>query len=689
LNVIGIYYNNTAYTSSNAASNNYAMANYPFAWYKDKIVENPDGTTITTREEVRITMQGPKDGTALEGSGSGYYARTLPTTTSTTNTDYQFTLTAAKHLLIDTNPPSVTGVSTSTFAGDYDTGNIISVTLTFSKPVAKGAAAPYLTLKDVNSSGTTYGNNFNVNTTTSSDVNNSSSSGTITFMYTIGTGNTTMGNKVAVNGFGGSITDLAGNPLASVPNTTLAGTTTGSLTDTGIYIDTLPMTETPEVRLLTVSEQNPTNLTNVVTNDVSNTTHQGFSGATNKSLSTVYNQNLYLAIRGVSTGGAHRLAALEYSFDGGNTWTTAPNNQNNAFQISYRMGSFTITARQRNKVGNTSVTTSSPITFTWDSGNIIDRVTSTSAKGTYTNNTGNSGTRTDKINITVALRKQVTFDTKPTIQLNVIPTPTVTADNATGTLTDELTFTYEVQQTDNTPTTPTPQALDVSSINISGTARDSTNVKVNDYLQLPSTALLTAKEIYVKTGPLNVSSTAFTSSGDALEITFNSNIVKGDGFITIEQSSAGYRLPAVLTESQFSRYSNIANVNDYYTRGSNGFVDGKADTSTKYILKYDVDTADADNAPSGTGSIIQVLAEKFRQAEKIYLSINAQAVEVSGNKLIVRFSGDNAPQVPGANYRVSYNNGFVYDTLEVPCPRGNRHNRHISWRHSKTVYTHK
>jgi len=672
LNVIGIYYNNTAYFSSNAASNNYAMANYPFAWYKDKIVENPDGTTITTREEVRITMQGGKDGTAQEGSGSGYYARTLPTTTVTSNSDYQFTLTAAKHLLIDTNPPSVTGVSTSTFAGDYDIGNIIAVTLTFSKPVAKGAAAPYLTLKDVN--GSTYGSSFNKNTTSSSDVNNSSSSGTITFMYTIQPGDTTKGNRVALNGFGGSIIDLAGNPLAIVPNTTLTGTTTGTLTDTGIYIDTIPVSETPVVRLLKASVNNPTDndstnisTTNLITNDVNGTIHKGFSGSTNKTLSTLYNQNLYLAIQGDNSGGSHRLSALEYSFDGGNTWTTAQNTLNNAFQISYRMGSFTITARQRNKVGNTSVTPSSPITFSWDSGNIIDRVTSTSAKGTYTNNTGNGGNREDTINITVALRKQVKFDTLPTISLNVIPTPMVTATYTASTLTDELIFSYKVGTNHNTPTS---QALDVTSIAISGTARDSNNVKVNDYLILPSTALLTAKEIYVKTGPLNVitNGTAFTNSGDALEITFNNNIVKGEGFITIEQSSSGYRLPAVLTESQFGRYSNIANVNDYYTRGSNGFVNGKADTSTKYILRYDVDTADTANAPSGTGNTIQVLAERFRQAEQIKLSINAQAVEVSGNKLIVRLSGDNAPQVPGANYRVSYPAKFVYDTLDVPCP---------------------
>jgi hypothetical protein len=642
LNVKGLYYS-VEYTESTP----YNTGTYPFTWNR--------GSALTSDyEEVRITMKSGYT-TGLDKEGV-YYVRTLPTATNTSNPEYQFTLTAGKHIKIDTVLPTATSVTPATIAGHYKSGDIY-ITVNFSKEVAIGTVVPQLTL-NVSGGGDPKTDTANIK------VNGN----TITFMYRIKTSDTTNGNQVQITGFSGNIVDLAGNSLS--------GSITGTLT--GLYIDTIPLTVPPVIRVLSAS-----NISNVI----------GASG-TDTDLKTLYNSNLWFAVEGKETAW-HKLDKLEYSINGGTSWLAASNITNAPFDKpdSMTAGSYTVIARQINKAGNVSPA-SAAVALTWDPGSLINRISSTNANGTYTNTIGNGGNRQDIIYITLYFRKKVRLSTlTPTITVNSTGTAVPVDGYTINTAVDELTFKYQVGTTDNTPS---GQNLDVTAqngtaFNLAGSvATDESGVNVNGYLGLPSAGSLLKdlKQIKVQTGALSVSTAAafdntqvsgggLASDGSyntALVIGFNRNIYKGTGNITIIQSATDYRLPAVLTESQFNKYSGITNVNNYYTRGSNGYIytsatDRKPDTSTKYILKYDVDTTASANAPNAIGTDIQKLAEAFRQAERVQLSINANAVKISGDKLIVELTDTNALQVPGTDYLVSYPAGFVQDELNTPCPQ--------------------
>jgi hypothetical protein len=660
LNVKGLYYNGE-YTPSTA----FDTGNYAFTWSR--------GTSgKDDYEEVRITMASGHNG---NDKSAGYYVRTLPTTTASSNPDYQFTLLAGKHITIDTQAPAVTGITRDSSAGDYRTGGIY-FTVNFSEDVKIGTTQPIFPLR--------------VGTITRDASFVRVNGNAITFMYSIQSGDTSGGEqvRVATDDYTGDITDLAGNAL---PENALSGLGNPARTLAGIYVDTVKPA-TPVVRILSAAGTG--NTTNAIINNVNNVDITAESGAGVIELKNLYNDNLYLAIEGMSKEG-HKLTAssLEYSIDDGGSWTTFGNITNTGVPLSL-LTTYKIKARQTDRAGNVS-NESNAVTFTWDKGSLITRISSSNANGVYTNNTTNGGTRVDTINITVYFRKQVKFGTnQPQITLsNISPAATLNAIGYTsGNLVTELSFTYNVATTANTTA---GQKLDVSAFGLSGAfAQDSDNARINTYLVMPAGSnLKDLKDITVQTGDFTIAS--FTTNNarvtggglqddgsynTALVITFNRNITKGDGTITIIQQSSDYRLPAVLTESQFSKYRNIVtptNVNDYYMRGSNGYTYTSAtvrgaDTSTKYILRYDVNTIQyAPGAPAGTpGTLpydIPRLAEAFRQAEKIELSINAQAVKVNGAELIVELTGSNALQVPGVNYQVSYSKGFVQDSFDTPC----------------------
>jgi len=630
LNVKGLYYNGVVYSTTNPP----VTGTYPFTWSRG-------AATTGDYEEVRITMIPGHKG---DNNSAGYYVRTLPTATSNTDPDYQFTLTAGKHIKIDTTPPTAIGVAADTNAGHYKSGDI-SIKVTFSKEVTTGATKPSLALAVTNGAVTSSNTD-----TTNIKVNGN----TITFVYRIKTGDTTNGSQVSLTGVGysGDIIDLAGNALS--------GNISGTLT--GLYIDTIPLSDPPVVKVL-----------DAVNNQI------GISGGADVDLKNIYNDKLLFAVeRGDPSGGSHRFDKFEYSINNGTSWLTVNNSTPFDQPSSMTAGSYTIIARQINKAGNVSPE-SKPVKLIWDPGDLISRISSTSANGTYTNTTGYGGTRVDTIPITVTFRKNVKFSTMPTITINT--TPSSKQVNVTGytpgTSVSELTFNYQVGQTDNTS-----GRLDVTSFNLNGSvAQDESGVDVSYYFNLPKNYLLKdLKDITIQTGSLSVSNTTFDNSkitgggvaadgsyNTALVITFSKNIFKGVGDITIIQSATGYRLPAVLTESQFSRFSGISKVNDYYTRGANGYINGSgADTSIKYILNYTVDPTNENYAP---GTIIEtkIFAEAFRQAEKVKLSINANNVKISGNQLIVELTGSNALQVPGASYQVFYSKGLVQDNLSTPC----------------------
>ena len=637
---------------------------YPFTWVHNGLQGS--------KEEIRITMTSGHNGVLLP---DGFYARALPVTDDPDDSDYPFTLIGGKRITVDNQAPFIMSFTASP-QGWHGEGTDIYITASFSETVKPGTVTPYLILGTGN------------NGTTSKDpadirVNNNQ----ITFRYTVKEVDTTGTSPLQVIGFYGDILDIPGTRMTASPTGTL----------TGVYIDTLEP-DTPKIAVFSGTSPNGTQITGTIP-------------------ATLYNDDVYIQIAGTGTAGDYiNLGRIEYTLNDGQNWISETSTPTINVKLENK-GSYNIRTRQTDQAGNTSAE-SGTTTFTWDPGTLITRISSTSPNGTYTHNqnfgNGNS------ISITVYFRKRVSISAAG-ITLNAIRgnAGTDITVNATGLPQNNVTslnFNYTVlnetvPESNNGDRMPADVWLDVTGLTITASdgATSSTGVNVSSFFTLPangSSLLLNEnKEIRVETGALTRGAIGFrvnangTPNLDAgwvtgenneanpkyqgirsddgsywttLDITFNHNISKGSGDITIQQiagtGNTAYRLPAVITEAQYNRFRNVANFTTYYTRGTNGYINGQgSDTSAKYVLNYQWNPNSAvtanNNAFQGDRFIPDAFFTAFRTEERITINVNSQAVEIDGSTLKVRLTGSNAPQVPGATYQVTYPAGLVNDSL--------------------------
>ena len=635
---------------------------YPFTWHR-------------TDEEIRITTVSGHNGT--KPTGHDFYARQLPIASNTS--DVPYTLAGGKNITIDTAAPTITSI-TSSAGGNYTTGSVISITVTFNEAVEIDTAnPPQILLQGFNGTSTTLATSGSVSGNTTN---------TLTFLYTVAAGDTTRGSALSISGHSGTITDLAGNALAA----NAFSTYTDRALSSNKFIDALNPTA-PTVRILTTN-----NVNNVLTNTVNGAARQGVSGSAAVTLANVYNTNLWFAIQGSTTSvdgtstGAHKLARLEYSIRGNQgastNWVRFANETNTPIALP-QPGTYSLVARQIDRAGNVSAVTQ-PLNFTWDPGSLISRIDSTTANGTYSNSTS-----TNAINVTVHFRKPLNFSNTNTqsITLNVtrgtaaMLAITQNVTSASGGV-SSLSFTYNIANNDNTPTaTDRTQYLDVTALslvatdtgftNIDGAAVANSNATVSAYLTLPTDTanrlgqrkdlIVQNNALAVSTGPTYAITAANDEATGTISITFNHAISKGSGDITIVQSDTGYRLPAVLTEAQSARYRSINYFNDFYTRGTNGFSGSSPDTTTKYVLNYTETAVVTPNRESAAGTI-QRLAYDFQQAEAVSLPVTSQDVTVNGSTLTINLTGSNALQVLGASYTVTLPQYCVQDSLGYRWP---------------------
>jgi hypothetical protein len=663
LNVKGLYYNGTEYTTGN----NYNVANYPFKWTRGAGGEY---------EEVRLTMINNANTTGnvkiTDGTGT-YYARTLPTA----NTGDQFTLISGKNLKIDTTAPTIKSIKADSAAGWYNSGSIY-FTIEFSEDVIV-ATTPQFPL-NIGTSTT------NWTSATAADVRVNGNK--ISFIYTIKGTETSNGNEIYVssgNNYTGSITDLAGNVLAANAVASLGAPANRTLT--GVYIET-QLPSAPSLRLLSASNTN-----NVVEQKVNDSTQRGEIISTSlgaKTLSNIYNENLWLAIEG--SGNAYKYNAIEYSIDDGLNWVRAPNTANTPFQLT-QTGAYKLVARQIDSAGNQS-TKSNAINFNWDKGALLTRISSESANGVYTHVLGRN-----EIKLTLFFRKSLFITNSATLTLNATngSNAAITVKNTAATTGTSVTFTYTVANGDKTPAS-TDLAITAMNNIVATDGTSATNgvdvstLIANNFASLATPKLDATKQFTVETG--NLTNTAPTFAADSgtegndnfhgissvdgsywttLQIKFNHTIFKGSGFINIQQiagtGTTAYRLPAVMTEAQYNRFKSIANFGDYYSKGTNGYDNsaGTSDTTTRYILQYKWNpnsSVTANNSGfTGDAFIPSAFFNLFREAEKITIPVNAQTVSISGDTLSIRLTGSNAPQVPGASYEVTFDPGIVSDSL--------------------------
>jgi len=669
LNVTGLSGNDTGYNNLNIDSTN----NYRFRW----IYTNEEGG----REEVRITSSTSLE--LLNTNTTVLTAHAIPTSGS-------YSLSAGKNISIDTKPPTVSSISASPI-GWHGVDKELTITATFSENVSikEIDGVPQLPRLNLNLGGSQQ--------TTSVPADVSVNNNKITFKYkVVQNDNTTGAAGLQVTGYspGGSITDLAGNPFGAWGN---AQTAAGAHIDTG-------KPAAPTVKIAATNTSGASAITNTVggvsiTGETSYSqikwspklTSTSTSGASySVNLGTLYNTTLYVHVtasgtdtNNTTTGNRDR-AILEYSFNDGADWTQAPFSTTTG-QITAPVnitlnGFYSITARQTDSAGNTS-DWSEPITFTRDNvGRILTSITTTSPPGTYTYTGAGANDRRDTIPIKVNFRKSVSLESAPTLTLSAVNGSNAKVTiNATGTYpanVTEITFNYAVGANDNT----NGSDLVVDSLSMNGYIRDATGVDISSLCTLPSTINF-GKSIKIQTGALEVDSVlGFQSAGSvtqgiqtdgsyntALKIKFKRNIFKGTATAqaVIRQSATGYRIPAVVTETQYNnKYRNVSGFISNYTRGTNGVnSSGEVDTTPKYILNYGVDPATI--TPDNT-SALPKLAWDIREAEKVTFEVSAQAVKIldsNKDELIIEFTGSNALQVPGAVYEVTIPAGFVQDEL--------------------------
>jgi hypothetical protein len=640
--------------------NYWEAANYPFTWV---------ATQGTNSEEIRIT----RNAAHTEANNSVYGAvllRRLPVSTNTS--DLPYTLARGKNISIDTTAPTVSSIRTTNKAGHYPLGSVIDIIVKFSEPVKLASATlPQLRLLVANT-GATPTTVLTTATEGSVRVNNDE----VSFSYTVNVGDTTNEAKVIVDVFvnSTSITDIAGTTMATMTlteaNRTLNGGTANN--GTGVYINTIA----PGVPVFKALS----NTTVTISNTVNGSAVTGESTTAVKDLKNYYGDELYFSITGNSTGGANRLGSLEYSLDNGTNWKRIDSTTGAPFKQDI-YGNYSVITRQIDKAGNISEA-SKAVSLNWDPGTLVTRIDSSSPNGTYTRNT----VRTDSINVTVYFRKTLTFTETPRITLNTIrgAATGVNINGAAGSGV-QLSFTYDVAANDNTPAgTGRAQYLDVTALTI--TATDSDGVAVNNFIQLPTdndNKLGYRKDILVQTGALALASGtnpvyAITAANDeamgTITFTFNRSISKRTGSVTVIQQNTGYRLPAVLTETQANRYKNAVGFNTYYSRGTNGFANNAVDTVTKYVLNYAQTTVVTPNNTSG----IDKLAYDFLQAEIVTLPVSSQDIKVDGNKLTITLTGSNALQVLGASYDIGIPAGLVQDGLSFQWPGNNTTYNHTT-----------
>lgn len=333
-----------------------------------------------------------------------------------------------------------------------------------------------------------------------------------------------------------------------------------------------------------------------------------------------------------------------YSVDDGTTWldyTTAPTITVN--------GTYNIKAYQEDKAGNKSEVSGSK-TVTIDKGNILTSITSTTAEGTYTNDT--KGT----MNVTLNFRKNIKVK-NPSITLNIKNNTSDTTTVSTSDVTEpanKLSFSYTVQDGDLC------DLLEVTKFEFEKIT-DENDIDISNYVNVPANdsnnKLSDNKKISIVTGDLTVKSVILNDTGDELTIEYSSEISKNSRNIEIEMTS-DFKAPAVLSESEYKNCNE--DIQNYYTEGTNGaFFEAssdklKSDTEKKYILNFDTNPDD------------ETLVNLFKNANKHKVSVPVKSTKVTivdRTKIKIDLSDNYTLPVKGANYTVKVPAALVLNVL--------------------------
>lgn len=360
-------------------------------------------------------------------------------------------------------------------------------------------------------------------------------------------------------------------------------------------------------------------------------------------------------------------STISYSIDDGFTWSqyskeiTLNNN-----------GTYKIIAKQVDAAGNKS-SVSDTKTVTIDKGAIIKKISATTYDGTYT-----SG---KEIQGFIEFRGPVTVGEDFTVTLNIGENgKTATISNRNLDTNNRLCFTYTIADGDKIVDKKLDK-LDVRSLSgkVTYQGKDFTD------WTLPQSNFADNRTIKIITGKpgVVVDNGVFITGEDEnakLNITFDRNVVKGLGTITLTQDTTGYRIPTVLTVSEYNELKTVFGlkegkpdeyvVDDYYKKGVNGATKNAdntltPDTTTKYILDFEINNDGSVQNTQSNAYSLKNLKELFisKGLNKVSIPIYASAVSVSDSTLTVNLTGAYKLPTKGATYSVTIPAGAVKDEV--------------------------
>ena len=439
-------------------------------------------------------------------------------------------------------------------------------------------------------------------------------------------------------------------------------------------------------------------------------------------------ENKQFRITGLETN-----ATVEYHLDCPNPasppstgWITAANTGTQTDLITLdRTGNFNIAARQYDNATPTNMSpVSAVVALNIDKNPLVTRISSSMADGIY----GYTASPSQVITLDLYFRKPVAVNTAsgtPHLSLNVSG-HTGTNNRAvlrTGQTGLRSSFTFEY-------TIPTDQVfvaqLELNSYTTHNAANGfylngavftdeagiNINTHINDLSQIQtSNRFAQQKNIEIMAGVPASTANNFDAA-NALTVTFNRDISPADteNQLVIIQNDANFKIPAVMSETKWDEvfvnrtdiWQGVSAPSGFgstetdkagawealgsflYQKGSNGATrvstaenaDLQADTSVKYVLKFDVDTAAAaastiglTDIPGVSGTVtMQHVRDIMRQAEALRFNSKDREVTIITNRTLRvnlnAASGGRGLSVKGATYTWTVPVGFVTDVLE-------------------------
>ena len=330
-------------------------------------------------------------------------------------------------------------------------------------------------------------------------------------------------------------------------------------------------------------------------------------------------------------------------------------------------GTYEIRARQTDRAGNTSVESVS-VKVTVDRGDLLTRITADTVSGKYS-----TSTNTKEITGRIEFRKEVTIPDGATVTLNVrnggTTTKTANIVNA-GTAASSYKFVYTIAPGDHTDGFLDVTGWSFNTVDVEGSDGESSSVDMGFAGNVTEGKRLSKnREIEIRAIAPKVEKIESNTAGNIV-ITFDQNIEnKGPGDIKFEQSDDDYRVPTVLSVSEFTALKGVlTTAEEYYEKGTNGAdVSGDkkiaSDTDTKYVLREYKKGTTSPLLTNQTPALVDAFRAEGLERHKLIVPVASSTVSVKGSTLIITGGVGKLP-VKGAKYKVTVPAGAIVDVFQ-------------------------